>query len=309
MEIPCASIVVESGIIRRILEEDDRLPDAGLVYDATGAMALPGFFDIHCHGAVGFDVTDATLEAMEAIAEAKLSEGVTRLLATTLTLSTERLQSTVQAVSQYMDKQRYSKMMGVHLEGPYINAHFAGAQNPDYVRNPNAQGVLDLNLVAPIRIVTFAPEADGALEFARQLSSNGILPSGGHSDATYAQAMEAKRAGMVHLSHFCNAMRGVHHREIGLVGAGLLDDDLLVKLICDKVHLCPEMITLAFKMKPIERIALVTDAIAATGLQDGEYLLGGLPVRVDKGTARLVSLVSWLVVRSGSMRRSRMPGK
>ena len=289
IDIPDASLYIEDGFIRKVYTSGDVLPDAEKTYDAKEAMAMPGFIDIHCHGASGYDFTDATVEALEAIAASKLSEGVTTMLATTLSLSVDQLQATFAAIARYMASQRYSRIEGVHLEGPYINANFAGAQNKDHIRKPDMEEVLGLNAIARIAIVSFAVELDDGFVFTRQLSANGIIPSCGHSGATYAQIMEAKHAGARHLTHFCNAMTGLHHREIGLVGSGLLDDNLLIELICDNVHLCPEMIALAFKIKPAEKIALITDSIAATGLADGDYHLGGLPVIVDHGTARLKS--------------------
>jgi N-acetylglucosamine-6-phosphate deacetylase len=137
--------------------------------------------------------------------------------------------------------------------------------------------------------VSFAVEVEGGIEFARQLADEGIVASCGHTAATYEQLAAAKACGLTHLTHFCNQMTKLHHRDIGCVGGGLLDDDLVVEMICDKIHLCPDMIRLAFKVKPADKIAMITDSMSATGLEDGDYSLGGLAVIVKDGAARLTS--------------------
>jgi N-acetylglucosamine-6-phosphate deacetylase len=284
-----ASIEIEGGRIRRILPRGAALPEAGTVLDADGLTAVPGFVDIHFHGAAGHDVTEATVDAVAAIAKAKLDEGVTTICPTTLTLPEERLRATMEAVAAYRRDERYARVAGVHLEGPFIHPDCVGAQNPDHVRRPDADEVMRLHAITPVAIVTLAPEVEGGLETVRRLAEAGIVASCGHSSARHAEYREARRAGLRHLTHFCNQMTGLHHREIGLVGAGLLDEDVLIEMICDRIHLCAEMIELLFKLKPVERIALVTDSISATGLGDGDYDLGGLAVRVRGSEARLAS--------------------
>jgi len=284
-----AAIEMQGEQITRIHSAGSALPEADTVYDAEGKMAVPGFVDMHFHGALGHDVTDGSPEGIEEIARAKVGEGVTTICPTTLTLPEAKLAKAMEAVALYMGKQTYAKVAGVHLEGPFINAGCAGAQNPDYVRKPDIEEVRRLKRLAKVAVVSFAVETEGGAEFVRSLVAEGIVPSCGHSDATYAQFQEAKEAGLKQLTHFCNQMTKLHHREPGLVGVGLLDDDVLVELICDKIHLCPEMIALAFKSKPIEKIALITDSISASWLDDGNYDLGGLAVRVKGGAARLVS--------------------
>jgi len=289
IDLPGASIEIEGSTVAAVHASGGALPAADRTFDADGRMALPGFVDIHCHGADGCDFTDATPEAVERIARAKLADGVTTLLATTLTLPEERLASALRAVAAYRAKQPFARIPGVHLEGPFIHPDCTGAQNPAFVRAPDAEEVFRLHGIAPVALVTCAVEVDGALDLVRRLTAAGIVVSCGHSAATFAQFRAAREAGARHLTHFCNQMSKLHHREVGLVGAGFLDDDVLVELICDRVHLCGEMIALAFKVKPRERIALVTDSISATGLGDGEFELGGLPVHVRGGEARLAS--------------------
>jgi len=127
------------------------------------------------------------------------------------------------------------------------------------------------------------------MEFTRELAKHGIIPSCGHSDATFAQFKKAKQLGLKHLTHFCNQMTKLHHREIGLVGAGIYDDDIMIETICDKIHIAPDMLSFIFKFKSIDRIALITDTVTAAWLADGDYELGGLPFYVKGNQARLKS--------------------
>ncbi|MHC4946133.1 MAG: N-acetylglucosamine-6-phosphate deacetylase [Planctomycetota bacterium] len=288
-DLPGAAIVIEGDAIIKILEGKDTLPDADKTFDAAGRTVLPGFIDIHVHGAAGFDVMDGTREAIERIAEAKLEEGVTTFCPTTLTLPEDKLAQAMKAVEQYRLDPKFAKVAGVHLEGPFINPDYAGAQNPEHVRAPDLDEVLRLHALSPIAIVSYAIELDADQAFLKGLVSQDIVASCGHSGATFEQFRRAREAGLKHLTHFGNQMSPLHHRAIGLVGAGLLDDEVLLEMICDKIHLCPEMIELVFKRRGSGRIALVTDAICAAGLSDGDYSLGGLEVRVEGGAARLCS--------------------
>jgi N-acetylglucosamine-6-phosphate deacetylase len=289
LDVPNASVLVDGDTIAGVFAAGEKAPAADSVFDAAGAMLMPGFIDIHYHGAVGHDNTDGSVEAVERIAEAKLRDGVTTVCPTTLTLPEEQLAASLRAVAEYAANPSFAKVAGVHLEGPYINCQCTGAQNPAYVRPPDIEEVKRLNAICKVAIVTFAVEVEGGIEFAKQLADEGIVASCGHTAATYEQLAAAKAAGLTHLTHFCNQMTKLHHREIGCVGGGLLDDELIIEMICDKIHLSPDMIRLAFKVKPAETIALITDSMSATGLEDGDYSLGGLAVVVKEGAARLKS--------------------
>jgi len=289
VDLPGASVLLEGDKIAGVYAAGQDVPSAGTVFDAAGAMLMPGFIDIHFHGAVGYDNTDGTVEAIERIAEARLRDGVTSMCPTTLTLPEEQLATSLRAVAKYAANPAFAKIAGIHLEGPYINCECTGAQNPAYVRPPSIDEVMRLNAICPVAIVSFAVEVEGGIEFARQLADAGIVASCGHTAATYEQLAAAKAQGLTHLTHFCNQMTKLHHREIGCVGGGLLDDDLVIEMICDKIHLSPDMIRLAFKVKTPDKIALITDSMVATGLEDGDYSLGGLAVEVKDGAARLKS--------------------
>ena len=287
---PHAMVLIDGEIISAILDGSAPRPAADRVIDLGNAPLLPGFIDIHFHGRSNCDFTDATETAIERIAIDKLSEGVTTLLPTTLTLPTEQLAAALATARHYVDAGSPGcDVPAVHLEGPFINPKCLGAQNPAFVRDPDIAEVMRLNAVFPVKKVSFAVEMPGAARFAAELREQGITPSCVHSAATYAQFKAAYDHGLRDLSHFCNQMTALHHRDIGLVGAGLAHRDVFIEFICDKLHICPDMIRLVFQIKGAEHIQLITDAMRASGLPDGPSDLGGLPVIVKNGEARLAS--------------------
>lgn len=278
---------------------------------ATGLTLLPGFVDIHSHGRGGFDFSDATDEAFDAIGRGKLADGVTSFLATGLTLPEDGLAALCRATERYkarggdaafrsrlpdVAKRRKSASpcgahcLGVHLEGPFFNQKMAGAQNPAYLRDPDAAMVKRLHAISPVRIVSLAPELPGAEACVRELAEAGIVVSGGHSAADYAAFEKARAAGMRHLTHFCNAMLPAHHLRPTMVNGGLVADDVRVEIICDGVHLSDAMIRLVAKAKGPDGVMLVTDAMRAAAQPDGLYSLGGLRVRVEHGRATLADV-------------------
>jgi len=291
VEIEGASVLVENDRIRRIYACGDALPeDVDEVVELRGDYLMPGFVDVHCHGNSGYDFCDGTLEAITAIAEKKIEEGVTSFLPTTMTLGEETLAKALASAKAYCDKGSSGcKIPGVHLEGPFINPKCLGAQNPEFVRPPDIEEVLRLNKIFPVRKVSYAVEMPGGPEFAAELLEHGITPSCVHSAATFAQFQEGRAHGLRNLSHYCNQMTPLHHRDIGLVGAGLACEEVFLELICDTIHICPDMINLVFALKSTDRIQLITDAIRTAGLEDGEYNISGLSVVVKEGTARLKS--------------------
>jgi len=287
LEIEDGALLFEEGRISAVMGPRDAHPDADLLIDAGGRIAMPGFFDIHCHGADGHDVCDNSLDAIRHIARKKLKEGVTTWLPTTLTQPQSRLEEIAAKCAEYMAAPDFCRAPGLHIEGPFINKEKAGAQNPEFVRPPNFPELKRLHDIARALIVSIAPEMPGALDVIREAKAIGITSSAAHTSSTAAQIFEAKAAGLTHLTHYGNAMTPLHHREIGVIGAGLLDDSLRIELICDTIHLCPDMLKLVFKLIPIERLLMITDSMAASWIGNGEVLLGGLEVVVKDDVARL----------------------
>lgn len=290
VDLDNAAVLIEGEKIKRIFAPGDPLPAADSVLDMEGDMVMPGFVDIHCHGRSGEDFCDATDKAITTMAVDKLKEGVTTLLPTTLTLGEDTLAAALRTAANYVKSGvKGCKVPGVHLEGPFINPKCLGAQNPAFVRKPDIQEVMRLNAIFPVKKISFAVEMEGAPAFASELLAEGITPSCVHSAATFRQFQEGHDHGLVNLSHFCNQMTALHHRDIGLVGAGLYYDDVYIEFICDTLHICPDMIRLVFQLKDLDHIQLISDAMRAAGMPDGDYSLGGLPVVVKDGAARLAS--------------------
>ena len=268
--------------------------------DAGGRTLLPGFVDIHSHGRGGCDFCDATDKAFDIIGRGKLADGVTGFLATGLTRPEEDLAEMCRAVERYKrgtgNGERETgngcgaTCLGVHLEGPFFNGEMAGAQNPAYLKKPDAAMVKRLNAISPIMKVSLAPELEGAEECIRELAKIGIVTSGGHSAADYDTFERARKAGMTHLTHFCNAMMPMHHLRPTMVTGGLLADDVFVEIITDGVHLSDPMIRLIAKAKGPDRVMIITDAMCAAGEPDGMYSLGGLRVKVENGRATLADV-------------------
>ncbi|MBO4558099.1 MAG: N-acetylglucosamine-6-phosphate deacetylase [Bacteroidales bacterium] len=285
VEIKHGGILFKDKIIHSLITPGEALPAADIVIDAEGLTAVPGFIDIHCHGRNSFDFCDGTEEAVNTIGLHKLEEGVTMMLPTTLTLSEDAIADAFNAVSKYNGKG--VKMPGIHLEGPFVNPSEVGAQNPAFVKMPDIKIVERLNDIFPIHKLSFAPELPGGADFVTDLLAMGIVPSAAHTSAKYSVFKKCYAKGLRNLTHFCNQMTPLHHREIGLVGAGLLHNSVFAEMICDMLHTSPDMIKLAFKVKGIDHMILISDAMRASGMPDGEYSLGGLPVIVAKGAARL----------------------
>ena len=284
-----AGVHVEDG--RVVAVGAEARPAAGdRVIAADGLTLLPGFVDIHSHGRSGHDFCDATDEAFDVIGHDKLKDGVTGFLATGLTRPEDELAEMCRCAERYKARGAGATCLGVHLEGPFFNAEMAGAQNPAYLRLPDAALVKRLHAISPVKKVSLAPELAGAETCIRALAAAGIVVSGGHSAADYATFERARLAGMTHLTHFCNAMMPIHHLRPTMVTGGLLADDVLVEIIADGVHLSDPMIQLIARMKGPDRLMLITDAMCAAGCPDGLYTLGGLRVNVAHGKATLADV-------------------
>lgn len=282
------SIGVEQGKIAYIGEDRE---DIEVIADAEGCVVLPGFIDQHVHGAAGYDAMDGTEEALSGIAAALAKEGTTAFLATTMTQSPQNITRALEAVKEYRGAahEEGAEVLGVHLEGPFISLKHVGAQPAEYVAVPDV-GTFDVYNAASggnIRLVTMAPEAEGAEKLIAHLADLGVVASIGHTDAGYADVEKAVKAGARNVTHTYNAQRALHHREVGTVGSAMLFDELNCELICDTIHVSVPAIRLVLKNKPADKVTLVTDAMRAKHMPDGESELGGQRVIVKNGEARL----------------------
>jgi N-acetylglucosamine-6-phosphate deacetylase len=286
-----AELVLHEKKIHSITTEKHSVVEKKFSFPKTYHL-VPGFIDVHVHGANGSDVMDADLHALQTISQALAAEGTTSFLATTMTASPNEIDRVLQNVRNFMREKRVvqgAKILGVHLEGPFLSPKKVGAQRADRILLPdnNYIEMWQKNSGNVIKLVTLAPELLNSLEFIRYLIANHIEVSIGHTDATYAETMSAIEAGCSHVTHLFNAMRGMHQREPGVVGAALLSEKVSTELIVDGVHLHPAMVKLAVKMKGREKIILVTDAMRAKCLPDGLYDLGGQSVEVKNNVASL----------------------
>ena len=255
------------------------------------AIVLPGFIDQHIHGAGGSDGMDGTVEDIAIIAKTIAAEGTTSFLVTTMTQSPENITKALSAVKAYKDADSKdgARVIGVHLEGPFIAAAHKGAQPLEYVKAPDIAAFDEYYAASgnSIRIVTLAPEVEGAEEFIRHLTELGIVSSIGHTGAKFADIEKAVSAGASNVTHTYNAQSALHHREIGTVGSAMLVDALNTELIADTIHVSVPAMRLLIKNKPLDKLTLITDAMRAKGIPDGISELGGQTVYVKNGEARL----------------------
>ena len=253
--------------------------------DVAGQWVVPGFVDIHVHGGAGADFTTGSSEQARRIVALHRRHGTTTMLASLVTADVETMAASIDALAGLVDE---GELAGIHLEGPFLAPTRRGAHDAGLLRVPEPDVVDRLVSAGPtrVRMVTLAPEQPAAIDAVRRLVDFGVVVAVGHTDATYDQTRAAIDAGAAVGTHLFNAMRPVLHREPGPVPALLEDDRVTVELICDGVHLHPATIRWVLRTASARRVALVTDAMAAAGAGDGDYVLGHLTVRVRDGVAR-----------------------
>ncbi|MFD0677452.1 MULTISPECIES: N-acetylglucosamine-6-phosphate deacetylase [unclassified Paenibacillus] len=260
------------------------------VIDGRNGWLLPGFIDVHVHGGYGHDFMDADSAGLDAITQFHAQHGTSVMLATTVTAPKSDIDKVLSRVSHYRESAMpYAQLLGVHLEGPFISAKWPGAQNPEHITAPQLAWLEDWTQRFPelIRMQTLAPENEGALPYIEALASKGIIAALGHTNASYEQVQLAVEHGLSHAVHSFNAMRALHHREPGTVGAVMSNPAIMAEVIADGHHVHPAVIGLLAKLKGPDNLLLITDAISAAGLGNGDYQLGGLDVVVLDGVARL----------------------
>jgi N-acetylglucosamine-6-phosphate deacetylase len=250
----------------------------------------PGLIDVHTHGAGGHDIMDGKVETICALSTFFPMFGVTAFLPTLSTTSQGQAVKVAKAVNKAeKENDSGSNILGLHLEGPYINPTMKGAQNPEYVRPPSIPELREIMEKVNLRLVTMAPEVEEALQVAMWLGTRQVVVSAGHSSATYQQMLKGINAGFRHVTHLYNAMKGFHHREPGIMGAALLDSRISFEIIPDGIHLHKVAYELALKLKQPAKTVLVSDSLPTTGLGDGEYDCGGRSIVLKNGVARLES--------------------
>lgn len=299
MIIKNASVYTEDGrfINKDIWIEEDSFVDCEkkvsdkTIVDAAGCYAIPGLTDIHFHGCVGHDFCDGTREAIDAMAAYEASVGVTNIVPATMTLGEDTLLEICKAAKAYREegpKEKRARLCGINMEGPFVAPGKKGAQNGAYIRTPDIEMFDKLNEASGfmVKLIAIAPEVDGAMEFIEKRHDEVVI-SLAHTATDYDTAVLAFEKGANHVTHLYNAMNPYTHRAPGLVGAAADTHKVEVELICDGVHIHPASVRTTFKMFGDERIILISDSMMATGLEDGDYSLGGQAVKVVGNLATL----------------------
>ena len=298
------SVLIESGRIVQVFDsETPQLPTADAVVDLEGSTLFPGFIDVHIHGAAGVDTMDATADDLIRVAEFLARNGVTAWLPTLVPAAKEQYGQAIDAIEQAVVQTSVcddpgardhslksvpqARVIGVHYEGPFVNSEQCGALHREYFRT--FKGAADLDAIPRIRhdgaahMMTVAPEIDGGVALVSELRRRGWIVSIGHTRAPVSILDAALQAGARHMTHFMNAMPPLHHRAPGPVGWGLTNDEVTCDVIADGVHVHASVLKLILRSKTSERISLISDAIAATGLGDGEYQIWGEKIQVQNG--------------------------
>lgn len=282
-------VLLENGKISEVSTTEIAVDQDVQVIDGQGLNLIPGFIDTHIHGANGADTMDGTVEALDAISSVLPKEGTTSFLATTMTQSKENIEKALENVAEYTSKPKHAEIIGIHLEGPFINEARKGAQPGEYVIAPDVELFKKWQTLTNglIKTVTVAPECDEDGSFIKYLATNGVNVSAGHTSIDFEGVKRAVALGVHQLTHICNAMTGIHHRDIGAVGAPFVLKKLYAELIADNIHVTPDMLQILFDNIGSERLILITDAMRAKCLPDGMYELGGQPVGVKDNQATL----------------------
>lgn len=284
------SLLLADGKIQTMKQREiSELPADSRVIDGTNLNVIPGFIDGHIHGANGSDVMDATETALDTMAAVLPEEGTTSFLATTITQSAENTENALINIATYNNKPGQAEIIGVHLEGPFIEKNRAGAQPVQYILEPDIEQFKQWQTLSgnKIKTITLAPEHDENGSFIDYLYQSGVNVSAGHTATDFEGMKKAVAYGVRQVTHLCNAMSGIHHRDIGVVGAAFQLNELRAELIADGIHVSPEMLDLIYKNMGSERLILITDAMRAKCLQPGDYELGGQPVKVNSDRAVL----------------------
>lgn len=280
------TLIIEDKIICDIVPTGYKPGSKDKVIDVTGKMVVPGFIDLHIHGAFGKDTVDGTWDAIHTIGRFIAAHGVTSYLPTVGTFTPELIMKAIDNVAACPQPEDGARHLGIHVEGPYLNVEHRGAQQKDLIRRPGAvefQKWLDTGVV---KLITIAPEIENAIKLIDFGVEKGVEFAIGHSGASYEQVVEAANHDLKQATHLYNGMLGMHHRNPGTVGAILTDNRIFAQIITDGIHVHPAMVKLAVMAKGISRIILITDSIGGAGLSDGDYDYYGQKFTVKDGIAR-----------------------
>ena len=286
------TVITDSGVITDILPADAMVKYGGEVADASGCYVVPGFTDVHFHGCAGHDFCEASADALGCICRYEYSQGVTTLCPATMTLPDDDIIAILKTAVDHSSTsagEESATLLGIHLEGPFISYEKCGAQKKELIQPPSAEKLLEWQSAAEglIKLVTIAPETEGAADCIHRLSGS-MHFSLGHTACDYDAAIKAFAAGADHVTHIYNAMPPFTHREPSLIGAAYDTENVFAELICDGVHISPTAIRAAFALFGDDRIVLISDSMEAAGMPDGLYQLGGQQV-TKKGSRALLS--------------------
>lgn len=312
--LPSATVWISNGKLKRIepTQEIETIEGDAERIDGNGMWLIPGMIDVHIHGANGYDMMDGTEDSIQEVSRACAATGCTSFLATSVSSTIEDLLNMIRSVKAVIGREQGARIAGIHLEGPYLNPKRKGMQNEKYLRHPNLE---EMKLIireagSLFKMVTIAPELPGGLELISFLKEQGVVIAVAHSDATYEEAKLAFTAGASHVTHCFNGMRPIHHRDPGLIVAAFEEPHVSLQAIVDQVHLHPAIVRLMHRLKGPEGMVLITDALQAMGLGDGNYMFGGHHVTVSEGIARLAdgTLASSTVTMNEALRLTEANG-
>lgn len=295
-----ANVIINDGKIEKILDssDDPSKSESMDVYDAKGNYVVPGFIDVHTHGAINIDVNAATADELEKLGEFFATQGTTSWQCSILTDTKEQTLWSIDQVNKYFDKERNgAALIGIHLEGPFLSSEYKGSMPEHLLSQGDVELIKEYQEIAngKVRYITVAPEVKGVLESIEEIRDLGIVVSLGHSGASYDTSMEAIKYGASSITHTFNAMKLSHQHFPAIAGAAL-ESEVYTELICDGLHVHPAMVRLLLKTKGYDKVVAITDSIMATGLPDGRYKLGVNDIVVTNGDAKLASAD----VRAGS---------
>ena len=294
-----SNVLTENGIIKtNIIIKDGIIFSIGnevvdnMIALNDDLIIVPGFIDQHMHGCFGSEVMDGSVTSLKNIAKGISKEGVTSFIATTSTNSIQMIDKALIAIKDYIadDYKDLPELLGAHLEGPFISHIYKGAHLEEYIIKPNIDVMSHFIDVSGnnICLITFAPEEDEVNDFLKYLNDKKIIPLIGHSNATFDEVKNYVAEGVKCITHTYNAQKGIHHRDLGVVGAALLMDEVYTELICDGVHVSVPAVRLLQKNKPLDKLILITDSLSVKGLEDGVYQEQDQTIYVKNNEPRLI---------------------